>query len=57
VVSTFQNGVLRLEKNCAAPTNASAGATVTGVSGTTFDSGAFTLADAGRCQGGSPRHG
>jgi hypothetical protein len=55
VVSTFQGGVLHLEKNCATTTNASAGATVTGVGGTTFDSAAFTLANPAQCQGGSPR--
>src|SRR5262249_53471652 len=43
------------EKNCATPTNASAGATVTGLGGTTFSSAAFTLASTSQCQGGSPR--
>lgn len=55
VVSTFSNGVLHLEKNCTTATNASAGATITGVSGQTFTSGSFTLANASQCQGGSPR--
>jgi hypothetical protein len=35
--------------------NASAGATITGVSGQTFTSASFTLANATQCQGGSPR--
>jgi len=55
VVSTFSNGVLHLEKNCTTPTNASAGATITGLQGQTFASGSFTLAGASQCQGGSPR--
>jgi len=55
VVSTFSNGVLHLEKNCTTPTNASAGATITGLQGQTFASGSFTLASASQCQGGSPR--
>jgi hypothetical protein len=55
VVSTFQNGVLHLEKNCSTATNASAGATITGASGQTFSSASFTLANASQCQGGSPR--
>jgi hypothetical protein len=53
--STFSNGVLHLVKNCVTTTNASAGATITGVSGQTFASGSFTLASASQCQGGSPR--
>ena len=55
VVSTFSNGTLHLEKNCTTPTNASAGATITGLQGQTFTSGSFTLANALQCQGGSPR--
>jgi len=55
VVSTFSNGVLHLEKNCTTATNASAGATITGLTGQTFTSGSFTLANAAQCQGGSPR--
>ena len=55
VVSTFQNGVLHLEKNCSTPTNASAGATITGVDGQAYSSASFTLANAAQCQGGSPR--
>jgi hypothetical protein len=55
VVSTFDNGVLHLEKNCTTPTNASAGATISGVTGQTFGSGSFTLAASSQCQGGSPR--
>ena len=42
-------------KPCTTATNASAGATVTGVSGQTFTSASFTLANAAQCQGGSPR--
>src|SRR5262245_30528490 len=55
VVSTFGNGVLHLEKNCSTPTNASAGATISGLAGQTFSSAAFTLASTAQCQGGSPR--
>jgi len=55
VVSTYSNGVLHLEKNCATTTNASAGANITGVAGDTFTSASFTLANAAQCQGGSPR--
>jgi hypothetical protein len=55
VVSTYSNGVLHLEKNCATTTNASAGATITGLDGQTFSSASFTLASASQCQGGSPR--
>jgi hypothetical protein len=55
VVSTFSNGVLHLEKNCATTTNASAGASITGLGSATFSSGSFTLASASQCQGGSPR--
>ena len=47
--------MLHLEKNCATTTNASAGATITGVGGKTFTSASFTLASASQCQGGSPR--
>jgi hypothetical protein len=54
-VSTFNSGVLHLEKPCTTPTVASAGATITGVGGQTFTSGSFTLANASQCQGGSPR--
>jgi hypothetical protein len=55
VSSTFSGGVLHLSKPCATPTNASAGADITGVSGQTFTSASFTLANATQCQGGSPR--
>ena len=55
VVSTFSNGVLHLEKNCSTATNASAGASITGLDGQTFSSASFTLASASQCQGGSPR--
>jgi hypothetical protein len=53
--SSFSNGVLHLAKNCATTTNASAGATITGLSGQTFTAASFTLANATQCQGGSPR--
>ena len=53
--STFSGGALHLSKPCTTATNASAGATITGVSGQTFTSASFTLANASQCQGGSPR--
>jgi hypothetical protein len=53
--STFSGGVLHLSKPCTTTTNASAGATITGVSGQTFTSASFTLASTAQCQGGSPR--
>jgi hypothetical protein len=46
---------LHLEKNCPTATNAAAGADLTKVSGQTFQSASFTLANATQCQGGSPR--
>jgi hypothetical protein len=55
VTSTFSGGVLHLSKPCTTPTNASAGAEITGVNGQTFTSASFTLASAAQCQGGSPR--
>lgn len=57
VEATFikKTKTLHLEKNCPTATNAAAGATVTGVSGQTFQSASFTLASASQCQGGSPR--
>jgi hypothetical protein len=55
VTSTYSNGVLHLAKNCATSTNASAGASITGLTGQTFQSASFTLANASQCQGGSPR--
>src|SRR5690349_4857385 len=54
-VATYSGGVLHLEKNCPTPTNAAAGADITGLDGQTFTSASFTLANAGQCQGGSPR--
>src|SRR5690242_9182247 len=54
-VATYSNGVLHLEKNCPTPTNAAAGADITGLDGQTFTSASFTLASASQCQGGSPR--
>jgi hypothetical protein len=53
--STFSGGALHLAKPCSTTTNASAGATITGVSGQTFTSASFTLANTTQCQGGSPR--
>jgi hypothetical protein len=53
--STFSSGVLHLSKPCTTATNASAGATITGLQGQTFASGSFTLANTSQCQGGSPR--
>src|SRR5262249_28135303 len=53
--SSFSAGVLHLAKNCATTTNASAGASITDVSGQTFTSASFTLPNTGQCQGGSPR--
>src|SRR5947208_9048588 len=55
VTSSFANGVLHLEKNCATSTNAAAGADITGFEGQTFTSASFTLASTSQCQGGSPR--
>jgi hypothetical protein len=52
--STFSNGTLHLAKNCASTVNASAGADITGVTGS-FTSASFTLASTSQCQGGSPR--
>jgi hypothetical protein len=55
VEATFSKKTLHLEKNCPTATNAAAGAELTGVSGQTFQSASFTLANATQCQGGSPR--
>jgi hypothetical protein len=54
-VATYTNGVLHLAKNCPTPTNAAAGADITGFTGATFTSASFTLASATQCNGGSPR--
>jgi hypothetical protein len=54
-VAAYANGVLHLEKNCSTATNAAAGADITGFTGQTFGSAAFTLATATQCNGGSPR--
>jgi hypothetical protein len=54
-VATYNNGVLHLAKNCPTPTNAAAGADITGFTGQTFASASFTLASATQCNGGSPR--
>jgi hypothetical protein len=53
--STYAHGTLHLAKNCATTTNAAAQADVTGLTGQAFTSASFTLANAGQCQGGSPR--
>jgi hypothetical protein len=53
--STYSNGVLHLAKNCPTPTNAAAGADITGFAGSTFTSASFTLASVSQCNGGSPR--
>src|SRR3954462_8966609 len=53
--ATYSNGVLHLAKNCPTPTNAAAGADITGLEGQSFTSASFTLANASQCQGGSPR--
>lgn len=55
VKATFTKKTLHLEKNCPTPTDAAAGAEVTGFTGQTFQSAGFTLASATQCQGGSPR--
>lgn len=57
VESTYikKTKTLHLEKNCPTPTNAAAGAELTGVSGQPFQSASFTLVSATQCQGGSPR--
>ena len=57
VKATFikKTKTLHLEKNCPTPTNAAAGADLTGVSGQAFQSASFTLASTSQCQGGSPR--
>jgi hypothetical protein len=53
--ASFTKGTLHLEKNCPTPTEAAAGADITGLTGQTFQSAQFTLASATQCQGGSPR--
>jgi hypothetical protein len=55
VTATFSRGVLHLAKTCPTPTNAEAGADITGVTGQQFTSASFTLASASQCNGGSPR--
>ena len=54
-VSTYNNGVLHLAKNCPTPTHAAAQAAITGFTGATFTSASFTLANVSQCNGGSPR--
>jgi len=53
--ATYSKGVLHLAKPCPTPTNAAAGADITGAEGQAFQSASFTLANASQCQGGSPR--
>src|SRR5438270_12073760 len=53
--ATYSGGVLHLAKNCPTATNAAAYGDLTGLTGQTFGSGSFTLANAAQCQGGSPR--
>jgi hypothetical protein len=53
--ATYSGGVLHLAKNCATETAVSAYGDITGLTGQTFTSGSFTLANAAQCQGGSPR--
>src|SRR3954454_20021434 len=55
VTATYSHGVLHLAKNCPTSTDAAAGADITGLSGQTFQTASFTLANASQCQGGSPR--
>jgi hypothetical protein len=55
VSSTYSGGVLTLSKSCPTPTVASAFGDITGLTGQTFTSASFTLANAAQCQGGSPR--
>src|SRR4029450_12821034 len=57
VTATFlkKSKTLHLEKNCPTPTNAAAGADITGVSGQTFQSASVRLGSATQWQGGSPR--
>jgi hypothetical protein len=56
VKASVANGTLHLEKNCPTATVASAFGRITGgVSGQTFVSASFTLANTGQCHGGSPR--
>jgi hypothetical protein len=53
--ATYSGGVLHLAKNCATTTDAAAYGDITGLTGQTFTSASFTLANAAQCQGGSPR--
>ena len=53
--STYSGGVLHLAKTCPTPTVVSAYGDITGLTGQTFTSASFTLANATQCQGGSPR--
>jgi hypothetical protein len=55
VTATYSHGVLHLAKNCPSSTDAAAGAEIDGLTGQTFQSASFTLANASQCQGGSPR--
>jgi hypothetical protein len=53
--ATYSGGVLHLAKNCATGTAVSAYGDITGLTGQTFTTGSFALANAAQCQGGSPR--
>ena len=53
--STYSGGALHLAKTCPTPTVVSAYGDITGLTGQTFTSASFTLANATQCQGGSPR--
>ncbi len=55
VSSTYSGGALHLAKTCPTPTVVSAYGDITGLTGQTFTSASFTLANAAQCQGGSPR--
>jgi hypothetical protein len=50
-----QRWSLHLAKTCPTPTVVSAYGDITGLTGQTFASASFTLANAAQCQGGSPR--
>jgi len=55
VTSTYSGGALHLAKTCPTATVVSAYGDITGLTGQTFTSASFTLANAAQCQGGSPR--
>ncbi|HUQ23387.1 MAG TPA: hypothetical protein VM049_10290 [Gaiellaceae bacterium] len=55
VKATYVKKTLHLEKNCPTTTNVAALGEITGLTGQTFQSAEFTLANAAQCKGGSPR--